>query len=92
MSGSWADSWIDMKGNNWRVEKNLVRNAKQDGFQVHGALAGWGQGNVFTGNVAEVNGPGFGFWAQNNVSGNVFSCGNTVTGAASGFANSPCSS
>ena len=32
-----------------------------DGFQTHEVVDGWGTDNVFTGNTAEVNGPGCGF-------------------------------
>jgi Right handed beta helix region len=91
MTGSWADSWIDLKGNSWLVEDNRGTNALEDGFQVHQALAGWGNSNVFRDNVATVNGPGYGFWVQNGITGTKFLCANTVTGAASGFANVACS-
>jgi hypothetical protein len=91
MTGSWADSWIDMKGNGWLIESNHGVNAVEDGFQVHQALSGWGIGNVFRDNVAEVNASGYGFWVQNGAVGNVIACAsNAVTGAASGFANIPC--
>lgn len=90
MSGSWADSWIDMKGNGYQVINNVGRNAKQDGFQVHGALTGWGNNNLFRGNVAEVNAAGYGFWLQNNVKGNIVECGNVVRGAAAGHTNTGC--
>lgn len=91
MTGSWADSWIDMKGNDWLIEANHGVNAVEDGFQVHQALAGWGLDNVFRGNTAEVNAGGYGFWVQNGATGNRISCAsNTVTGAASGFANIAC--
>ncbi|WP_131770586.1 right-handed parallel beta-helix repeat-containing protein [Candidatus Protofrankia californiensis] len=90
MSGSWADSWMDMKGNNWSVTGNRGVNALQDGFQVHGALSGWGNSNTFTSNTADVKAKGYGFWLQNNVTGNIVSCVNTVTNAASGLSNVPC--
>jgi parallel beta-helix repeat protein len=90
MSGSWADSWIDMKGNGWTVVGNKGSHALQDGFQVHGALPGWGNDNVFRDNTADVGAGGYGFWLQNNVSGNVISCQNAVAGAEAGFANTPC--
>ena len=90
MTGSWADSWIDMKGNNWTIKNNVGRNAKLDGFQVHGALKGWGNNNTFSSNTAEVNADGFGFWLQNNVTGNTISCNNTVKAAKSGFATVGC--
>jgi hypothetical protein len=90
-TGSWADSWIDLKGNGWLVEDNHGTNALEDGFQVHQALAGWGLDNLFKKYIAEVNGPGYGFWLQKEVTGNKVLCANTVTGAASGFANVTCS-
>ena len=91
MTGSWADSWIDLKGNGWLVEGNAGTNALEDGFQVHQALSGWGNGNVFRDNVATVNGPGYGFWVQNGITGTKFMCANTVTAAVKGFANIACS-
>lgn len=94
MTGSWADSWVDLKGNDWTVTENHGVNAKKDGFQVHGnqlkAFGNWGNNNTFTKNQADVKGPGYGFWLQNNVTGNTIACSNTVTGAAAGFANVPC--
>ena len=90
MTGSWADSWIDLKGNGWLVEPNQGVNALEDGFQVHQALSGWGNNNLFSDNVARVNGPGYGFWVQNGITGTKFLCANTVSGAAKGFANVAC--
>ena len=90
MSGSWADSWIDMKGNAWTITDNHGTTALEDGFQVHGALTGWGLNNVFKDNTADVQGPGYGFWLQNNVTGNVIACTNTVLNAAAGYANVAC--
>lgn len=91
MTGSWADSWIDLKGNGWLVEDNQGVNALEDGFQVHRALSGWGNDNVFQDNVATVNGPGYGFWLQSGTTGTQVLCANSVSGAASGFANVACS-
>jgi parallel beta-helix repeat protein len=89
MTGSWADSWVDLKGNRWIVRDNTGVDALEDGFQVHGALPGWGNGNLFVNNTAVVNGPGYGFWFQNNVQSTV-SCMNSVRTARAGFANQPC--
>jgi hypothetical protein len=80
-----------MKGNGWQVLDNTGVHALQDGFQVHGALPGWGNDNVFRRNTLTVNATGYGIWAQNNVTGNVVACDNTVTAAGSGRANLPCS-
>ena len=91
MTGSFADSWVDVKGNAWTVTANRGTTALEDGFQVHGILEGWGLDNVFAGNVADVRGRGYGFWVQDNVTGNRVACDNVVTAAASGFTNAgPC--
>jgi hypothetical protein len=37
-----------------------------------------------------VQGPGYGFWLQNNVTGNLVACTNTVLNAAAGYANVAC--
>lgn len=84
MTGSWADSWIDLKGNSYTLRNNTGQNAKLDGFQIHVALKGWGNNNFFTGNVANVNGPGYGLSVQAGTTGNVWKCDNIVRGAASG--------
>lgn len=84
-----ADSWLDMKGNNWLVRGNTGTNSPLDGFQTHQILKGWGDHNVFTQNVATVNGPGLGF-ALRPAESNVVKCDNRVTGAAEGVSNEPC--
>jgi hypothetical protein len=89
LSGSHADSWVDVKGNGWVIEGNVGRNAREDGFQTHEVVKGWGTDNTFRANTAEVNGSGWGFhFAPAN--GNKVSCDNKVTGAAKGLANVAC--
>jgi Right handed beta helix region len=90
LTGSHADSWVDVKGNRWLIEDNTGRNSRGDGFQTHQVVDGWGSDNLFKGNTAEVNGPGYGF-AFTPTAGNRASCDNKVTGAAKGFANVSCS-
>lgn len=52
-----ADSWVDVKGNDWVIEGNRGTASPEDGFQVHEVVDGWGRGNVFTGNTAaEISG------------------------------------
>ncbi len=91
MTGSFADSWIDLKGNGWSIVGNHGVHAPLDGFQVHTAVTGWGRGNTFSGNVADVGAAGFGVRLQDTAAGNVVSCDNTVTHAASGLTNGRCS-
>ena len=56
---------------------------------MHEIVEGWGTGNVFRGNTAEVNGPGYGFAATNS-DGNIISCDNEVTAADEGFSDQDC--
>jgi hypothetical protein len=86
MSGSWADSWLDVKGNGYTITDNIGSNALLDGFQIHVALKGWGNNNYFENNTANVNGPGWGLAVQAGATGNVWKCNNKVNNALSGNA------
>jgi hypothetical protein len=85
-----ADSWVDVKGNNYLVAGNSGRNAPEDGFQTHQILDGWGDFNVFRANRAVVNGPGQGIssWPPES---NVVACDNEVSAAGEGLSNIDCS-
>lgn len=89
LSGAFADSWVDVKGNNWLIENNTGNNSPNDGFQTHQILDGWGTNNIFRNNTANVNGPGFGFAFRPSLN-NVVECNNKVSGAASGLSNISC--
>jgi hypothetical protein len=67
-------------------------NSDKNGYQVHQVYPGWGIGNVFTGNRAQVNGPGCGIYVQSKRLQTVVSCDNAVTTAGDGFSTLPCSS
>jgi len=89
---NYADSWIDVKGNNYTISGNIGNNtaglsALLDGFQTHVPLSGWGNNNVFSGNTANVNASGYGFRIQTSGTGNIVYSNNTVSGAGSGVAN-----
>jgi hypothetical protein len=84
-----ADSWVDIKGNEWLIEGNSGVNSPLDGFQTHEILDGWGNRNVFRGNAAVVNGPGFGF-SLTPARDNVVTCDNTASGAGEGVSNVRC--
>ena len=90
MVESAATAWINAKGNGWTITDNVGEQSIRDGFQVHEVYPGWGQQNVFRGNQANVNGPGFGFYVQHVSLGTVLSCDNTATGAGSGMSNIRC--
>ncbi|MET1064901.1 MAG: hypothetical protein ABWX85_08005 [Arthrobacter sp.] len=84
-----ADSWVDVKGNGWTIDSNSGQNSPQDGFQTHEIVDGWGTGNVFRNNTAEVNGPGFGYSLTPEL-GNVVECSNKASQAGKGVSNEPC--
>ena len=86
---SGADSWVDVKGNNWLIKQNTGTNSPTDGFQSHQILPGWGDHNLFSGNVAAVNGPGLGFALKPTVANQV-TCDNRATGAGAGLSNVHC--
>ncbi|MEU4426773.1 NosD domain-containing protein [Actinoplanes sp. NPDC024001] len=86
-----ADSWVDVKGNSWTISNNTGTNSPNDGFQTHQVYSGWGIGNTFTGNVATVNGPGYGF-RLTPVKDNRVTCDNKASSAAEGLSNTPCDS
>lgn len=87
-----ADSWIDLKGNNYLVRANTGTNSPKDGYQTHVINdLPWGRDNVFDQNIARVNGPGYAFYIHNpDQSNNTVLCNNQVENAASGIANLPC--
>jgi parallel beta-helix repeat protein len=85
-----GDSWVDVKGNGYLIEGNTGTNSPQDGFQTHEILDGWGTNNVFRGNTAEVNGPGFGY-SLTPERDNVVECSNAASGAGEGVTNVTCS-
>ena len=90
-----ADSWIDAKGNNYTIKDNKGTgpSGDVDGYQTHQQVAGFGCGNVFTGNASTLNSSGFAINVtnQSKCAGklNVVAKSNTVTGAKSGLTNIP---
>ena len=84
-----ADSWVNVKGNGWLIKDNVGTTASGSGFEVHQILDGWGTGNVFDANTADVRGAGYGFEFR-PVADNRVTCTNTVVNAARGFANTSC--
>jgi hypothetical protein len=87
-----ADSWVDVKGNNYVLTGNAGTNTLTDGYQVHSVYAGWGYNNVFRSNSADANAAGYGFNVVSDARGfgNAISCSNTVTNASAGYSNIPC--
>lgn len=91
-----ADSWIDVKGNNYLIEDNVGYNSQPsvllDGFQVNCAVVGWGNYNVFKNNTCNVNAAGYGFnirlkSSRGQAVGNVIKTDNIVNNAERGIAN-----
>jgi len=95
-----GDSWMDVKGNYALIENNNGTNPGgtifKDGYQVHCAVAGWGNYNEFKNNNCTVSAAGYGFNIQlsgsnGTTTGNKVYTNNIVTGAAGGVANIPLS-
>ncbi|WP_322747753.1 MULTISPECIES: hypothetical protein [unclassified Frankia] len=93
MTDAGGDSWIDLKGNGWIVEKNTGKpgGAIKDGIQEHVVKEGWGRHNIIRKNTLVVNAAGFGVYIHEKDLGNVVGCDNQVVGAAAGISNVACS-
>jgi hypothetical protein len=92
MVESAATGWINVKGNDWTIQGNTGVDSVKNGYQVHQVYPGWGVGNVFTGNRAQVNGPGYGIYVQSKKLQTVVACNNVVSGAGKGLSTIACSS
>ncbi len=91
LSGAnYADSWVDVAGNGYRVEGNTGLNpggVLLDGFQTHVIRAGWGEDNVFAANTGAVDAAGYGINIHTKGSGNVVRASNSLSGAGRGLSN-----
>ncbi|MDQ3905948.1 MAG: right-handed parallel beta-helix repeat-containing protein [Actinomycetota bacterium] len=85
-----ADSWVDIKGNDWTITDNIGVDAPQDGFQTHAILDGWGERNTFRNNTAIVNGRGYAIHITNKNLDNIVSCTNRAINAGAGLTNLSC--
>jgi len=84
-----GDSWVDVKGNSYTISGNSGSGTKTDAFQVHQAVAGWGNNNVFSGNIVDSGVPGYLVNIGPRVTGTVVGCQSTH--AWLGVANARCS-
>ena len=90
MVASAATAWVNVKGNGWTITGNVGERSIGDGFAVHRVQDGWGERNVFRGNHAAVDGPGYGIYVQHSSLATLLTCDNTATGARSGLSNVDC--
>jgi hypothetical protein len=89
MSQPWVDSWVELKGNGYTVRNNRGTTSLRDGFQTFQQIPGWGNDNVFTANVGDLQAAGYGIRVS-GVTGTLVRCDNTVTNAGSGLSNVGC--
>lgn len=87
---NYADSWVDVKGNDYLIADNVGVDSPLDGFQTHVVEASWGHDITFLRNVAKVNGPGYGISVSGDSKNVVVGCGNSEEGAAKGLSNRTC--
>lgn len=87
-----ADSWIDVKGNEYLVTGNHGIGSARDGIQIHGPVLGWGARNRIENNLMEVNASGHGIWVGDSALAgqNILGCSNVIQGAEAGDMNLPC--
>ncbi len=90
-----ADSWVDVKGNGWLIQANRGTAAERSGFEVNVQADGWGTGNTFDANTADLTGgDGYGIelskGTDDPAAGNRVTCTNTASGAAAGLTNASC--
>jgi uncharacterized Zn ribbon protein len=87
-----ADSWVDVKGNNYKISGNtghkiFVASSNHGGYEVHQQLSGWGMNNTFSANTSDPQSQyAWGFYAQ-SANGNKFCASNKVSNAGKGFSN-----
>lgn len=75
-----ADSYIDVKGNAWRIRDNHGEDSNGPGIEIHVAARGWGAGNWITYNYLQVATAGIQMVPDAVPLGNIVGCDNTVTG------------
>lgn len=71
---NYADSWIDVKGNNYAIWDNSGAGTRLDAFQVHAPVKGWGGGNQFRNNSVHGGVPGLEVNVSSGTPGNVVYC------------------
>jgi hypothetical protein len=82
-----ADSWVDVKGNDWTIRDNVGVNSPRDGFQVHVKVPGWGRGTVFADNTVTLGHRGYGFDILSGGTDTIVRCNNHVQGPDASVAN-----
>lgn len=98
MTGDYADSFVDVKGNNYIIDSNAGTTGlradgssyQQDGFQVHVAVENNGSGNSFTSNTVSGILPGYVVWAQNAATQTSVTCDNVDPDGSQGSFNYAC--
>jgi hypothetical protein len=73
------DSWVDVKGRKYVIDGNRGKKTKQDGFQTHQIIDGFGTGNIFRNNIIDLDG-GSGVGINDTVGGNTIACDNKSIG------------
>lgn len=84
---NYADSWVDVKGNDYQITGNTGTDALLDAFQVH-VIDGWGQKNAFRGNAITGRVPGYEVSVQSGANSTSVGCASSA--ASRGLSNIAC--
>jgi len=91
-----GDSWMNVKGNGYLIENNTGFNPTgsvlKDGYQVHCAVDGWGNYNIFKNNISQINVDGYGINVvlksnKGNAVGNIIYKNNVIKGLNKSISN-----
>ncbi|WP_255491796.1 MULTISPECIES: nitrous oxide reductase family maturation protein NosD [unclassified Actinotalea] len=85
-----ADSWVDVKGNDWTIRDNVGHGTPMDGFQTHDVYEGWGEQNEFLDNEGSLDDPEGFLVAMRPANDNVARCSNRLLGDIGELSNERC--
>lgn len=84
----YADSPVDLKGNDWLLTGNTFRNGFLDLVQTHSQAAGYGHGNVLDSNTY-LGCPGYAVRIHSKTTGTRVTGANHMVGVGAGLVDNP---
>ena len=95
MTGEYADSFVDVKGDNYIIKSNtgtIGLNSQKvsyqlDAYQQHVVLTGYGNNNTFQSNTVTGAISGYVVYLMSSGTGNIVTCDNVALTKAKGITN-----